>query len=303
MSESEADSSRDPSGSSDPFRPVPCLRVTVDEARAEELSWRLEELRATAIETRDPGTLTAEQPGRVLMLAGFRDAMSRDRAREEIARLHDTVEVVALEVGDDGWSAGWRSFHQPVVLRRVEVLAPWMRPTSHGKIPIVIDPGRAFGTGGHATTRLVLEMIEQRFAERGPAAALIDVGTGSGVLAIAAVRLGAVRALAIDSDPEAVEAARENSVRNGVDEMIELRLATPRDVTGSYPLALANIDLKTFQGCAVDIAGLVSCDGEILVSGLLADQLASCVAYWPGFEVVEQRTRDGWAAAALRRER
>lgn len=286
---------------SDPGDIVACLRITTDEIHEDELCWRLERLSATAIETRDASTLSREQEGRLLMLAGFPDSRLRDRARRTIAELALPLEVNPADIGDDGWSAGWREFHRPVVLGQIEVLTPWMKPLDGGRTTIVIDPGRAFGTGGHATTRLLLEMLEQRARDGRLPVEVLDVGTGSGVLAIAAIKLGSERALAVDNDPEAVAAARENSVLNHVEELVETKLGAPADLGGAFDLVLANIDLATFERTATDIATLVATDGEALIAGLLDDQAADCLELWPGFRVTERRDRDGWVALALGR--
>jgi ribosomal protein L11 methyltransferase len=288
---------------SEPGDTVACLRIAADESYGDELCWRLEQLRATAIETRDASTLTSEQRGRVLILAGFGKPGERDRARVSIAAAIRPVEIASVDVGDDGWSAGWREFHQPVVLEEIEVLTPWMQPGSAGRTAIVIDPGRAFGTGGHATTRLLLEMLEQRSRTGRLPEEVLDVGTGSGVLAIAAIKLGSEHALAIDIDPEAVAVARENAELNRVGRSVEIEIAIARDLDGSYGLVLANIDLPTFESSAADIADLVSADGEVLLSGLLVEQTERCLELWPEFGVAERLDRDGWTAVALGRRR
>jgi ribosomal protein L11 methyltransferase len=122
------------------------------------------------------------------------------------------VDVRTQELADD-WADRWRQFHRPLVLEgRLTVRPPW-EPPGETPIDLVIDPGRAFGTGAHATTRLCLELLLD-LAAGGP---LVDVGSGSGVLAIAAARLGFAPVMAIDNDPVAVEVARENALQNGVD--------------------------------------------------------------------------------------
>lgn len=282
---------------------VPCLSVTADEAAVDEVTWRLEELGATAIETRDARTLASGPRGGATLLAGFADTADRDRALEAVRRLDRVAEVTAIEVGDDGWSSAWRKFHEPVVLERIEVIAPWMERSGGARAAIVIDPGRAFGTGGHATTRMVLEMLERRAAERGLPGQVLDVGTGSGVLAIAALALGAERAVAIDSDPDAVSAARENAERNRLGAAIEICRAAPDAIEERFPLVLANLDLGAFTTAAARIADLVAADGEVLVSGLLTDEVAGCLELWPGFEPLERKERNGWAALALGRKR
>ncbi|HEV3053771.1 MAG TPA: 50S ribosomal protein L11 methyltransferase, partial [Solirubrobacteraceae bacterium] len=122
------------------------------------------------------------------------------------------VEVSSTEIADD-WSERWRSFHRPLVLDgRLRVRPPW-EPAGTEPLDIVIDPGQAFGTGAHATTRLCLELL---LSLEGPQGSFVDLGCGSGVLAIVAARLGFAPVLALDFDPAAVEAATANARANGV---------------------------------------------------------------------------------------
>jgi ribosomal protein L11 methyltransferase len=122
------------------------------------------------------------------------------------------VDVRTEEIADD-WSERWRAFHRPLVLGdRLTVRPPWEPPGEAG-LDVVIDPGQAFGTGAHATTRLCLELMLQRGSDGG---SFVDVGCGSGVLAIVAAKLGFDPVIALDYDPAAVAATEENAGRNGV---------------------------------------------------------------------------------------
>ena len=124
------------------------------------------------------------------------------------------VDVSTREIADD-WAERWRSFHRPLVIGdRLTVRPPW-EPPGDTALDVVIDPGQAFGTGSHATTRLCLElMLDLEPAVRG---SFVDVGCGSGVLAIVAARLGFAPVTALDYDPAATAATRENAARNGVE--------------------------------------------------------------------------------------
>src|SRR4051794_2428518 len=127
------------------------------------------------------------------------------------------VEVRTTEVGDD-WAQRWRAFHKPVLVdHRLLVRAPWHDGAGAAIPEVVIDPGQAFGTGGHATTRLCLELL----LGVGPGGALVDVGCGSGVLGIAAAKLGWGPVLGLDHEVASVEATRANAAVNGVD--VEVR--------------------------------------------------------------------------------
>ncbi|HUT76984.1 MAG TPA: 50S ribosomal protein L11 methyltransferase, partial [Polyangia bacterium] len=193
----------------------------------------------------------------------------------------------------------WREFFQPVVLEHLQVITPWMTPPHPDRPTVVVDPGQAFGTGGHPTTRLILSMLERRACGTGLADRVLDVGCGSGVLAIAAAVLGAVSAYGIDIDPQAIAAADENILANRVADRVRCGSRTLTDLGGTWPLVLANIELSVFALLAPAIAARVAPAGELLVSGLLADQAEACLALFPDFAVVERLALDGWLALAL----
>ena len=192
------------------------------------------------------------------------------------------VEISCAEIPDD-WADRWRDFHEPIeVGGRLRVRPSWEAPLDQqGMTEIVVDPGRAFGTGAHPTTRLCLELL---FAEE--PGSVLDVGSGSGVLAIAAAKLGHQPVVAVDLDELAVAATRANAERNAV-ELDALRVDA---LTGALPatdLALANIALDAVEalGDRLDVARLVT-------SGyLVAD-----VPVLRGFRRLARRELDGWAA-------
>lgn len=278
------------------------MYVHVSLERAEEVSYRLWELGADGVEQRDATTMTASEPGRALLIAGYGSTQVRDRAASVLTKeAADGMLIEAVEVIDDGWSTGWRKYFQPVVLDRLQVITPWMDPPRADRESIVIDPGMAFGTGGHATTRLILRLLEDKAARSGLPSRVLDVGTGSGVLAIAAAKLGAKEVLGVDIEQESVEATGDNARVNGVSANIRAELGGAESVQGVWPLVLANIQLAVFLQCAPDIALRVEPGGEAFLSGLLVEQVDACSALFPGFEVTQTRTEDGWAALSLRR--
>jgi len=274
------------------------LRVAVPLAQLEEISWVLVDLGATALESRDGTTMNITAAGKGELLACFEDLETRDRAHLELASAPGVDEVGDEEFEDDGWSTRWRDFHRPVVLERLEVIAPWMETTAAELETVVIDPGQAFGTGGHATTRLVLEMLERRVPLPGR---VLDVGCGSGVLAIAAARLGAGHVLGVDIEDAAVEATRSNAALNGLVDRIDVVLGTAADAGGTWSLVLANLELGAFLEAAPGLTESVEPGGIMLLSGLLEEQVGSCLDLFDGFVLVEKFEREGWAALALER--
>jgi ribosomal protein L11 methyltransferase len=203
------------------------------------------------------------------------------------------VEVRTEEIADDR-SERWRSFHRPLVLGdRLTVRPPW-EPPGTTSLDVVVDPGQAFGTGAHATTRLCLELLLDRPQ---PGGSLVDVGCGSGVLAIAAARLGWDPVLALDYDPAAVSATRENAAANGVAldvRQLDLRESQVPDCR----LAVANVLAAPLRAWA---AAQERFAPELILSGVLtveADAVVAAFAARGGVEH-ERRVRGEWTALRL----
>jgi ribosomal protein L11 methyltransferase len=207
-----------------------------------------------------------------------------DDAGEE--RLWAAFGEVAAEEVAGGWEERWREFHRPVRVGRLWVGPPWEQPPTDVEA-IVVDPGRAFGTGGHATTRLCLELIDE--IERG---SLLDVGCGSGVLAIGAARLGFAPVTAIDQDHGAVEATLRNAAVNGV--TLDCRRADAlSEQLPSADVVVANISAEAVERL------LPRLDARTVVtSGYLEGDLPE----GDGFAREGRRTQSGWAADVFRRE-
>jgi ribosomal protein L11 methyltransferase len=221
------------------------------------------------------------------------------------------VEISTSEIPDD-WSERWKDFHRPITIaspvpERVEALrvrAPWEQPAlAAGTREIVIDPGQAFGTGAHATTRLCLEILLEMACASASRPALLDLGTGSGVLAIAAATLGYGPVLAVDYDPLSVAAAAQNAAVNGVQievERFDLRSdpwPTPHD--GGYEVGLANL----LGPLLLELAGrLARPPTHLVVSGLLAEEAEKISQAFAGRLGMTERLRlagGEWAALWL----
>jgi ribosomal protein L11 methyltransferase len=168
-------------------------------------------------------------------------------------------------------------------------------------ITLALDPGLAFGTGTHPTTALCLRYLDSLGAELA-GAKVLDVGCGSGILAVAALRLGAATAVGVDIDPQAEIATRENAERNGVATQVSLEPATPPWPGAPYDFTLANILAGPLVELAPDIAAATRGGGGVVLAGLLAAQAAEVMAaYEPNFAMVEFGTVDGWTCLAGRR--
>ncbi|HLM36568.1 MAG TPA: 50S ribosomal protein L11 methyltransferase [Gaiellaceae bacterium] len=194
-------------------------------------------------------------------------------------------EVRSEEIARD-WEERWREFHRPVQVGSIWIGPPWEEPPADVDA-IVVEPGRAFGTGGHATTRLCLELLAG--LERG---SLLDVGCGSGVLSIAAARLGFGPVIAIDHDSAALDATARNASTNGVE--LELRLADAL----AEPLPATDIAVANIARKAVERLGPLLDSAALVTSGYLEQDDPAL----PGFRREDRRTSGGWAADLFRRE-
>jgi ribosomal protein L11 methyltransferase len=214
-----------------------------------------------------------------LELTAYTDERGEARARAEFG------DVVLSDIPDD-WEERWKLFHRPVRVAGLWVGPPWETPPAEGTA-VVIDPGRAFGTGSHQTTRLCLELLGEL-----PRTSLLDVGCGSGVLSIAAARLGFDPVTALDRDQAAVEAAFRNAAANDV--AVDVRRAdVEADALPRAETAVANINERL-----VAAAGRrVDCD-TLVTSGYFEPHVPDL----PGFRRVDRRALDGWAADRFERE-
>ena len=205
------------------------------------------------------------------------------------------VEVVTTEIADD-WLQRWREFHRPVVIGdRLTVRPPW-EPAGTSSIDLVIDPGQAFGTGAHATTRLCLEMLLELPA---PGGAFVDLGCGSGVLAIAAARLGYAPVLALDNDPASVQATADNAAANGVDLEVRRFDLRSEDVPAAETVT-ANLLGPLLRAWAPRLS---AAPARLIASGLLvaeADGIAEAFA-GAGLREADRRESGEWGALLLQR--
>jgi ribosomal protein L11 methyltransferase len=211
------------------------------------------------------------------------------------------VEVSTSEIADD-WAERWREFHRPLVLDGAITVRPPWEPPGTTPIDVVIDPGQAFGTGAHATTRLCLELMLELARGDGAAGAFLDLGCGSGVLGIVAARLGWAPVVAVDHDPASVQAALANAVANHVTVDVR-RLDVRLDPLPAAPTIVANLLSPLLIASASRIGRLDP--RRVIASGILLPEADDVdVAFSAhGLTVAARRTRGEWAALLLERDR
>ncbi len=217
-----------------------------------------------------------------------------------------TADSRVSPVADVDWAEAWREHFRPVTVgRRLLVAPPWAAAPVPERLTIVIEPGRAFGTGHHGSTVGCLETLEAVAAATAPAAA-IDVGTGSGILAIAAARMGVSRVLAVDDDPDAVRCATANAARNGVADRVECRCAEAGALEiAPAPLVMANLLSAAHLRLAPSYERYVARGGALLLGGILdgeADAVGTALARH-GFTPAAARSVEGWTTLELARTR
>jgi ribosomal protein L11 methyltransferase len=210
-------------------------------------------------------------------------------------------EIVVSRVEDRDWNLVWAKAVQPILIgKKILIRQSWnLGEIPPGGFELVIDPKRAFGTGFHATTQLLAEYLEDRIrgGER-----VLDLGTGSGILAMAAIRLGASRAVGIDNDPVAIECANENAQINGFGSELRLKVASVEDPDAThYDLVVANLDRRIILSFA-DVLSQRGSDGKkLLLSGLQVEDEEDIAAVFRGmnWKVIGRRQNGEWIALEL----
>lgn len=281
------------------------LTVDVPEDSKEPLETRLYDVGATGLEIRDreappmPG-VRGPAAGEAIVVGWFGSLAEAEAAAGMVAEEFTGARTQVDRVETQDWSTSWRSLIKSVQVGRLWVGPPWeLEKAPADKVRLVIEPKMAFGTGDHPTTSLCLEAVDGYMAAH-PGASVLDVGTGTAVLAIAAKKLGASRCVGLDNDVTSVELARENLVENGTPD-IELSTKTLRHVDGQFELVLANILANTLVELAPLIAPKVR--HHLVLAGVLVHQEAEVTAAYvaQGLKPVRTKTHNEWIRIELQR--
>ena len=227
-----------------------------------------------------------------------------DGGRAQLAAIRAGIgrELTTATVRDSDWENNWRQYYQPIETgERLVVVPEWLDAPADGRLPLRLDPGLIFGTGSHATTRMCLAALEQHIhgGEK-----VLDLGCGSGILSIAALRLGAEHAFACDIDEKCVEVAYENAALNGIDRsrytvrwgdvLSDQQLKA--EIGGGYDMVVANIVADVIMGLSDKVRPFLKEGGLFLCSGIIDDRAEEVLAKLraDGWMVLEQNDSEGW---------
>lgn len=212
-----------------------------------------------------------------------------------------STEIIGL--CEEDWANSWKEFYKPFKIGKIVIVPAWEKyEAEDGEIIVTMDPGMAFGTGTHETTRLIIGLL-QTYVKEGMS--LLDVGTGSGILAICGAKLGAEHCRAYDIDPMSVRVANENIRESGLELKIECEqsdlLKQVKNIAGGYDIICANIVADIIIRMTPDVAPFMSEKTVLLASGIIserADDVVSCFEK-NGFKIVERAEDNGWCALAV----
>ncbi len=232
------------------------------------------------------------------------------RARPEGAR-YGTLELTATPLPDTDWEESWKDNYPPQpVGEKLIVLPCWLAEAdASGRLPVILDPGLTFGTGAHPSTQMVMEAMEAMVQ---PGWSCLDLGSGSGILSIAALRLGAAQAIGVDIDPKAEGIARENAAYNGyaapVFTALTGNVTQDRELMDAlrkkpYDLVLVNIVADVIIGLAPVLPGLLEADSTVILSGILDVRLEDVIRALTaaGLTVTAQRQKEEWRCLCAKR--
>jgi ribosomal protein L11 methyltransferase len=273
------------------------VTVRVRSEQLELAQLRLWELGATGLEERDQTTLVrAADSGGAVVIAAFPDEVSAQHALRE---MQSGYEAEILYVPQADWATEWRrGFGAQRIGKRLLLHPSWKPAESKpGDVVLTIDPENAFGSGDHETTRLVLQVLDERVdgGER-----VLDVGCGSGILSIAALRLGATSAIATDIEEDSVIVTARNAELNGVAPRVRASTLPFAEVDGVFDIVLANIETRVLVQMPKDLQARLAPDGLLVLSGILTPERDELLAAYASMKLEQCLEEGEWCACVLR---
>jgi ribosomal protein L11 methyltransferase len=227
------------------------------------------------------------------------------RALWHLGQIQPLPEPQVRDLGPADWAEAWKSGYQVLRIgRHLRIVPSWIPyQAAAGEVTITLDPGMAFGTGLHPTTQLCLQAVEDLVE---PGMRVLDVGTGSGILAIAAAKLGAAEVLAVDIEAVAVRTARENVAQNGAGDVVRVQQGSVDDgYRGDFDVVLANILAEIIARLAPDLAAHTAADGRLVAAGIIETRLPAVERAFAGagLAIARRRQIDDWVALEARHGR
>jgi len=278
------------------------------------------------IDDEDAGTPTGPITVRAYLEVNDHLEETRQKLEESLyylGMIRPLPAVAYKHIADQNWMEAWKQHYKPILIgQRLLILPVWMDSPEPNRVAIKIDPGMAFGTGTHPTTQLCLELMEKYFDDRPQTIdyesssivhrplTTIDIGCGSGILSIAALKLGTTKALGVDIDGESVKNSRENADTNGVGEELILGVGSVREILeGKFPFnkaplvivnILAPVIVRLFDA---GLADLIEANGAIVLSGILQEQEQNVIeaGQAKGLRMSERRQMGDWVALTMNR--
>ena len=277
----------------------PFVTVRVRPAQLELAQLRLWELGATGLEQRDQTTIVREPTeGDVVVYAAFEDEAA---ARHALNEVRAEYEADLVYVPHQNWATEWRrGFGTQRIGNRLLLHPSWEPAQSQtGDVVLTIDPENAFGSGDHETTRLVLGLLDARVTgnER-----VLDVGCGSGILSIAAIRLGASSSIAVDIEEDAVIVTERNAALNGVASSIHASTTALAAIHGVFDLVLANIETRVLVHMPAELRARMAPRAALILSGVLRKERDELLAAYGSMHLEELVEEGEWCACVLRQE-
>ena len=270
-----------------------------DSSALEQCFWDLGAVSVTVVDGGD-APLYEPSPGetplwqKVQVRGLFEDEVDLDRVQNQLTEAKFTV-VDCEQLADRQWEREWLKYFEPMQFgKKLWVCPTGMQVTAQPSVVVNLDPGLAFGTGTHSTTRLCLEWLDSADVVK---RRVLDFGCGSGILGIAASLLGAVEVVGIDNDPQALASTRENAAKNEV----MMTTGMPEDMPeGQYHIVIANILAQPLIELSATLTNTVSPGGDLILSGIMESQQDWVLEAYRGLDLVESRSHEGWLLLHLR---
>ena len=287
------------------------LRLLMPEEFQEQVANFLMEQGATGLEEE-----IKEGSKEVAFKAYYLKDGGEKRVKTNLRRYMKSVEIIysrkiscrvsTAVIPEQDWGENWKQFFKPLRIgSKLVVFPPWEKARlKKGEVPVEITPGMAFGTGTHGTTQLCIEALEKRLKKR--SASVLDMGTGSGILAIVAAKLGTQEVLAVDTDPVAVEVAAQNVEKNGVQGVVRVRQGEVERIRKRFDIVVANIDFKGLERLKLPLIRRVKNEGYLILSGILKeeeDRIRRDFLETKTLRFVERDRRGEWSCLTFRRGR